>query len=143
GLEYGPLQAMGWGVHQMTAIAHWVADIPGASTLVRAWPPAALLAIVFGGLWIALWRARWRWFGLVWIMLGFAVVAVSAPPDIFIARDGQAAAVRGADGLLTIFGQKPDDYTAGQWLLRDGDTRDVATAEAGTHCDAQGCIAVM
>jgi competence protein ComEC len=43
GLEAGPLQAMGWGVHQITAIAHWVADLPGrrhSSALgrsVRCW----------------------------------------------------------------------------------------------------------
>ena len=42
GLETGPLQIMGWGVHIMTGIAHGVADLPGAATLVRAWPVAAL-----------------------------------------------------------------------------------------------------
>jgi len=36
GLEAGPLHIMGWGVHQMTAIAHWVSGLPGATTLVRA-----------------------------------------------------------------------------------------------------------
>ena len=30
-----------------------------------------------------------------------------------------------------ILGEKPDDYTASQWLLRDGDRRDVAAARLG------------
>ena len=62
GLETWPLQTMGWGVHQITAIAHWVAGLPGATTLIRAWPLGALLGIVAGGLWIALWRRSWRWY---------------------------------------------------------------------------------
>jgi competence protein ComEC len=141
GLENAPLHLMGWGVHTMTAIAHWVAGLPGATTLVRAWPPGALAAIVFGGFWIALWRRSWRWFGLAPIALALSAILASAPPDLFIARDGQSMAVRGPDGALAILAEKPDAYTAEQWLLRDGDRRDVATARAAAHCDELGCVA--
>jgi len=141
GLEAGPLHIMGWGVHRMTAIAHWVAALPGATTLVRAWPAAALLAIVFGALWIALWRRRWRWFGLLPIAAGFVVIYFSAPPDMFIARDAQSAALRSTTGELVILGPHPDDYTADQWLLRDGDKRSVAAARLGANCDEVGCAA--
>jgi competence protein ComEC len=142
GLDGGPLQIMGWGVHQMTAIAHYVADLPGSTTLVRAWPDAALLIIVFGGLWLALWRRRWRWLGLAPIAAGFAIVLISAPPDILVARDGNAAAIRQKDGTLAILGQHPDEYTAAQWLLRDGDKRSVEAARAGARCDEEGCVAM-
>ena len=141
GLESWPLQTMGWGVHQITAIAHWVADLPGASTLIRAWPLGALLGIVFGGFWIALWRRSWRWLGLVPIAASFAVIQFSTPPDIFIARDAQSAAVRGEDGKLVILGARPDEYTSEQWLLRDGDLRDAAAARAAARCDELGCTA--
>ena len=141
GLEAWPLQSMGWGVHQITAIAHWVAALPGASTLIRAWPLGALLGIAFGGLWIALWRRSWRWLGLVPIAISFVVIQFSTRPDVFIARDGQSAAVRSADGQLVILGTRPDDYTTEQWLLRDGDKRAVAEATMGARCDELGCTA--
>jgi competence protein ComEC len=141
GLEATPLQAMGWGVHQITAIAHWVADLPGSSTLIRSWPLSALLGIVFGGLWIALWRRSWRWFGLVPIAASFVVIQFSTRPDVFIARDALAAAVRGEDGKLVILGARPDEYTTEQWLLRDGDLRDIAAARSGARCDELGCTA--
>jgi len=141
GLDGAPLNVMGWGIHQMTGIAHFVAGLPGATALVRAWPDAALLAIVFGGLWVALWRRRWRWLGLAPVAAGFALVSISAAPDIFIARDGNAAAVRLEDGTLAILGRRPDEYTAAQWLLRDGDNRSVTAARAGAHCDEEGCVA--
>jgi competence protein ComEC len=141
GLEAWPLQSMGWGVHQITAIAHWVAAMPGASTLIRAWPFGALLGIVFGGLWIALWRRSWRWLGLVPIAASFLVIQFSTRPDIFIARDAQSTAVRMDDGSLVILGVRPDEYTTEQWLLRDGDKREAAAATTGASCDELGCVA--
>jgi competence protein ComEC len=99
-----------------------------------------LATIVLGGLWIALWRLKWRWPGLVPIALALAFIVAAAPPDLFIARDGRSAAVRGVDGALVILGDKLDEYTAEQWLLRDGDRRGVAAAREGAHCDELGCV---
>jgi len=140
-LEAEPLKLMGWGVHQMTAIAHWVASLPGATGFVRAWPATALIAVVFGALWIALWRRPWRWFGLVSIAGGFAAIVASAPADVFIQRDGKAIAVRGENGKLAILAAHPDDYTSSQWLQRDGDSRKVSEAQSGARCDEMGCVA--
>jgi len=141
GLETGPLHIMGWGVHQMTGIAHWVSGLPGATNLVRAWPSTALLAIVFGALWIALWRRSWRWLGLLPIACAFVVIYFSAAPDMFIARDAQSVALRNVAGKLVILGPHPDEYTAAQWLLRDGDRRGVEAARVGANCDEVGCVA--
>jgi competence protein ComEC len=141
GLDTAPLLVMGWGIRQMTQIAHFVAALPGASLSLRAWPDVGILAIAFGGLWIGLWRRSWRWFGIVPAAIGFWTIALSSPPDILIARDGTAAAIRQADGRLAILGVKPDDYTAAQWLLRDGDSRSVEEARKGVSCDFEGCAA--
>jgi competence protein ComEC len=101
----------------------------------------ALLGIVFGGLWIALWRRSWRWLGLAPIALSFIVIGFSSRPDVFIARDAQSAAVRGEDGRLVILGARSDEYTVEQWLLRDGDKRDISTAKGDASCDELGCTA--
>ena len=140
GLEYWPLQAMGWGVRVMTGIAYWVASLPGAVNLVPAWPASALVLVTLGGLWIALWQRRWRWFGVVPVAAGLALAFTAVPPDLIVARDAHSAAVRGGDGALLILGA-PDDYSAEQWLRRDGDFRAAATAETLDRCDEWGCIA--
>jgi len=139
GAELVPLRIMGWGVHVMSAIAHWTASLPGATAMVRAWPASALAIMVFGGLWIALWRQNWRWLGLAPIAAAVLIIVVSRPPDLLIARDVQSAAIRGPDGGLVIIGARPDNYTASQWLIRDGDRRDLATARAASRCDVFGC----
>lgn len=140
-LELLPLSVMGWGVHVMSAIAYWVAGMPGATAMVRAWPAAALGVMVMGGLWIALWTQRWRWFGLTPIAAAVIAILADTPPDLFISRDLKSAAVRGGDGKLIIIGSRPDTYTATQWLIRDGDRRDVAAARAAAACDEIGCTA--
>jgi competence protein ComEC len=80
-------------------------------------------------------------FGANWS--GTRAIFASAPADLFIAHDGQSMAVRGSDGLLVLLGDKLDEYTAEQWLLRDGDRRAVSVARAGAHCDEFGCVAKM
>lgn len=140
GLEYWPLQVMGWGIEVMTDIAYWVASLPGAVGLVPAWPAAALVLMAAGGLWIGLWQRRWRWTGVVPIAAGLAFALTAVPPDLIVSRDAHAAAIRGDDGALRILG-KPDDYTAEQWLRRDGDMREPAAASNADRCDEWGCVA--
>ena len=60
-------------------------------------------------------------------------------PDILIARDAGGIAVRGADGRFMLVG-KVDDYTAEQWLLRDGDERPAEEARVEGNCDEYGCV---
>ncbi len=139
GAELLPLRIMGWGVHVMSGIAHWTAGLPGATAMVRSWPASALAIMVLGGLWIALWRQKWRWFGLAPVAAALLLIVVSRPPDLLIARDLQSAAIRGPDGRLVVIGARPDNYTASQWLIRDGDRRDVPAARVASHCDPWGC----
>ena len=139
GLEYWPLQAMGWGVGIMTDIAHWVAGLPGAVNLVASKSEFVLLLIVPGGLWVGLWRRPWRWWGVVGILIGFALAIVERPPDILISRDTNADAVRGVDGNFVLIGS-PDQYTAEQWLLRDGDACAAEEAGIGATCDEWGYV---
>ncbi len=145
GLDRLPLLAMGKGVAMMSAVAHWVASLPGATTSFAVWPLAALLPVAFGGLWLTLWRRSWRWFGLAPIGLGLALAYVAVPPDLLIARDGLTVALRTPNGSLKLLRQPKDKYSAAEWLKRDGDSSDpenaIATDADGVHCDPLGCLA--
>ena len=78
GLDRWPLQLMGRGVVMMMAVAHWVAELPGAASVAVAWPDTRLSSWLLAGSWIALWRRSWRWLGLVPILIG--IVASTLPP---------------------------------------------------------------
>ncbi|MBN9534026.1 MAG: ComEC/Rec2 family competence protein [Alphaproteobacteria bacterium] len=143
GLERWPLLVMGKGVDLMLVVAHWVAGLPGATAMAAAWPIAALVLMTGGGLWLALWRRRLRWLGLVPVAAGLLLTLADRPPDLLIGRDGETIALRGDDGRLSFLRPPPDDYTASTWLVRDGDGRTVEAATGGPaiRCDALGCVA--
>jgi competence protein ComEC len=145
GLDYYPLKVMGWGIEAMLAVGRFISALPGSVSLVSAWPMAALLLLTFGGLWLVLWKGRWRWVGFAPAAAAAALVIVARPADVLIARDGMTVAVRGADGLLHFLRKPQDKYSAEEWLRRDGDERSVPEAMArvpdGVRCDWAGCVA--
>ncbi len=145
GLDGWSLRVMGWGIEAMLAVGRFVSGLPGAVSVMPAWPMPALVVLSLGGLWIAIWRHGWRWLGLVPMAAGVAVAMTTPAPDLLVARDAVTVAVRGSDGLLRFVRPARDDYSAGEWLKRDGDEREsdaaVATPADGVRCDAYGCIA--
>ena len=145
GFDEWPLIVMGKGVVAMNGIARWVADLPGAGTVVAVWPLWCLIVVMGGGLWIAIWRRGWRWFGVAPIAAGIAFASMERPPDVLVAREVETVAVRLADGKLALLRPATDDFAAQNWLRRDGDSRvaddAVGTPEQGVRCDAFGCVA--
>lgn len=141
GLDHIPLWIMGQGIDAMLGIAHYVASWEGSDRLVAAAPTSALVSVTLGGLWLALWRRRWRYFGLVPILLGLLLWGQGPRPDILINRDGKLVAMRGDDGLLVLSAARPA-YAAETWLRHDGDARapKEATNADMKKCDALGCV---
>ncbi len=145
GLEKYPLLALGFGIEIMLKMGRFVSGLPGAISTVPAWPVSALVLISLGGLWMFLWRRNWRWLGLVPMAAGLVLALTWRGPDILVARDASTVAVRGSDGVLRLVRKARDDYSADEWLKRDGDAHDaddaVAAPKDGVRCDAYGCIA--
>jgi len=143
-LDNAPLHVMGWGIDAMLAVGRFVSHLPGAVSIVSAWPTAALVLLSIGGLWIVIWRSPWRWLGLAPACIAIAIAMLAKPPDVLVARDGQTVAIRGADGLLRFVRPAADEYSASEWLKRDGDSRmpqqAIATHSDGIRCDAFSCV---
>ncbi len=147
GLDRWPLLLMGKGVVMMTAVAHWVAKLPGAASVAVVWPEYALVIVAVGGLWIAFWQRSWRWLGIVPILIGVAAALSATRPDLMIARDAKTIALRLPNGSLGFLREPADTYSAEIWLRRDGDARETDAAIAkkaqGVRCDELGCFASM
>ncbi len=88
------LDAWAWrlsaaGVDTVLTVSTWVSSKPGAVSLTSQWPLAALLILTFGGFWLCLLSARWRYAGLTAIPITAIIVASTSSPDIFVARSGR------------------------------------------------------
>jgi competence protein ComEC len=145
GLDIWPLRIMGLGIAAMLSVGRWVSTLPGAISVVAAWPISALVLMSLGGLWCAIWKKRWRWFGLVPMLLGTFIALTASAPDLLVARDARTVAVRGSNGTLHLIGRARDGYSANEWLKRDGDERAadeaIASPTEGARCDSLGCRA--
>ncbi len=147
GWEQPALIAMGWGVSVVIWVAHITAELPGASLLAPAMPVSGLVAVVLGGLWLMLWRGRWRCWGVAPVLVGLLSPAWSASPDVLVSSDGKLQAVRAADGSLSLSNITTARFIATLWSRRDG-MKSVSAAwpQAGRSadgrlaCDALGCL---
>jgi competence protein ComEC len=120
GLEGLALQPAGWGIEAILWSARTVANWPGAVTLVPAMPPVGIALASLGGLWLCLWRRRWRYAGLAGIAAGFASILFIRPPDILVSEDARLVAVADADGSLRLSSPKADRFIGQEWLRRAG-----------------------
>ena len=114
-LDAGGLGAPVWWLVQksldaLLSLAHHVADAPGSVRSLPAMPSAAFALMVVGGIWIALWRTRWRRLGVVPLVVGAIWALTTPPPDILVTGDGRHVAVRTAAGLAMLR-DRAGDYT--------------------------------
>ncbi len=142
GLGQYPLEVAGWSISLMNAIAAAVAAAPAAQVIVPSGPDWTLPVSFLGLLLICLWRGSLRWVGLP---LALAVLWVPRPPtpDIWVAADGAAVAVRmGPNAILA----RPDVklFGAELWARRRGLTPLETEAARDTifACDRWSCAPV-
>jgi competence protein ComEC len=142
GLDGFCWRMMGHGIEWMIAVAAWVAGFPGALGRVAAFGTGALLLMSLGLLVLCLLKTPLRFVGA--FLIGCAVVLMirSPQPDVLVAADGSAFAVRGPDGRLGMVKSGSDSFALREWLAADADARTPKdhTLAAGIRCDQAGCI---
>lgn len=116
GLDYWPLKLVGLGISWVNDITSYVAGLPAAAYKVVSLPLWGLLLIVYGGLWLCLWRQRWRLWGLAAIMIGFAAVLTVRVPDVMADREGKVFAVKDETGKMVILPTRGNYYLKKVWL---------------------------
>jgi len=133
---------MGYGIEWMDAVALWVASLPGAFGRVTSFGTGPLLLATIGLLLIGLLKTPLRWSGAVFVALAIVFAARTPLPDILVAADGKAFAVRGAHGRLAFHRNGGDTFAMREWLAADADGRDVRDPGLGQGiaCDPSGCI---
>lgn len=141
GLDGWFWQLMGLGIDGMTAVALWVAALPGAVGRVAAFDIGPLLLGSLGLIVICLLRTPLRWIGGVLAVAAVLWAARPPLPEALVSADGQSFAVR-IDGKLSILRTGSDSFAARDWLAADADARAVtdASVSAGLSCDQAGCI---
>lgn len=138
---------LGWPLvrvtmHWLITLAEWTANLPGAVVHAPAIPFGAYGIIVVGGLWLALWRSRWRFAGLALITAGAGFAALARPPDLLVSGDGRHAAVVLDDGGLAFLRERAGPYIRDVW--GDATAASIEPAlvdQAFARCSDDVCLA--
>ncbi len=91
-------------------LARTAAGAPGAVALLPAMPTVAFALMAAGGLWICLWRTRWRRWGMVPVAAGALWALLTPAPDLIVTGDGRHLALRNDDGSFAILRARAGDY---------------------------------
>jgi competence protein ComEC len=131
----------GLALNFLLGLAHAVADAPGAVANLPTMPRGAFGLMVAGGLWLALWRTRWRRLGLVPVVAG-AVWALATPaPDLIVTGDGKHLALRTSTGKLAILRSRAGDYVRDMLTETAGEKGELAALEDVVPCSLDLCQA--
>ncbi|MDD3370679.1 MAG: ComEC/Rec2 family competence protein [Alphaproteobacteria bacterium] len=135
----------GLGNRATIAIAQTVAAWPHSTFHWPAMPAIALAAVSLGGFWLCLWRERWRYLGLIPVLIGMAYPLYTTVPDILVSPSGRSWAVRLDDGRYAVPSTHRERFILEQWSRLLGGARLVDAPalpddHANVRCDDWGCV---
>ncbi|MDZ4370553.1 MAG: ComEC/Rec2 family competence protein, partial [Phenylobacterium sp.] len=139
GLGQAPLEVAGWSIDLMNRVAALAASAPMAQAVIPSAPGWVLPASFLGVLFVCLWAGPLRWAGL---LAATAILWVPRPPapDVWVAADGAAVAVREGDKAVLL---RPDAklFAAELWARRRGLTALISETERDARfvCDGWSC----
>lgn len=70
-----------------------------------------LMLIVFGGLWLCIWRLKWCCWGWVLILAGSLSIFTVRIPDVMADKYGEVFAVKDEQGRLVILPSRGNAFT--------------------------------
>jgi competence protein ComEC len=133
--------ALGQSIDALIAVARLVAHWPGAVARLPSMPVAAYGLMVFGGLWLCLWRTRVRLAGIVPMVIGAGLALLASPPDILVNTNGRQVALVTRDGRLAVLRPRGGDFLRSSWGDATAAADQVAIADLpDAACSSDACI---
>jgi competence protein ComEC len=134
----------GQSLELLLGIAHFTADRPGAVRLMPQMSAQAFALFVTGGLWLALWRGRSRFAGLVPVGVATGLLMATPVPDVLISGDGRHVGITGGDRLLVLRETK-SEFTRDNLLELAGVSGEplALTEWPGARCSRDFCVVAI
>ncbi|AEQ51373.1 competence protein ComEC [Pelagibacterium halotolerans] len=137
GLEAIPYAALGWSIEAMLWCAAFVRQLSGGFDPSPILSPLALIVALLALAWLAYFRTRIRVAGAILAVPLISAFCLEQPPDIFIADQSQAVAVRSGERVALIAGRN-NTFATTIWSERYLTV--IENAHPATGCDSLGCV---
>jgi len=145
GLEALALQPMGLGISAVVAVARAVSSLPFAAPALPASPPWTPAAAGLGLVLLCLARPTLKLAGVVLLVAGPIAAVVLPKPDLLIAPDGRALALRIDRSWHLVVRPSADRFVLTQWRQRSGDAPfhsfdPRAAPSPAIRCQGEACL---
>jgi len=143
GLEDISFAPLAFGIDIVLWVAAEVASWPSSQFHNASFSSTCLILITLGGLWLCIWRTRWRWLGIVPLCAGIAFGHLTPAPIAFISHDGSSIGVVNNSGTLVMIKGRRDSFAADIWSRRLGlNPTETITyrSTSDPSCDSLGCV---
>ncbi len=110
-----PLKVVGFGLFLLNKLTAFVSSLPHAGILIPQMPFWGFLLITIGGLWLTLWRRKWRFYGLILIFAGFLSFCFLNRPEVLYSSNGKNVALKAPNNHLFIFARKENNFINQIW----------------------------
>ena len=115
GLEDIFIKALGYGINLVNQITEYVSSLPNSALYIPSMPHWGLVMIVLGELWLILWLAKWKYFGIIGIIIGFLSIGLVKTPDILIGPYAKAIAFKNSASELEIASSRSGRFIKDIW----------------------------
>ena len=127
------------GVGLLKSIAFEVSSWPNAALYVPKSAPWIVVMVSIGGLWLCLWRQRWRYLGVIPLSLGFFLLLTPKATDLYVEGSGDIIGLREGKALY-LSSLRKSKFTAHLWQKHAGNL-DLKHLSAHEHvtCEKGTC----
>ncbi len=106
---------LNYSVDLINKITSFVSSIPGAHTgeALGLMPEWGIFLITFGFLWLCIWQSKWRYWGILCIVIGLISILTISKPDFIFDETGSTYAFRNSQNKLI-----PSQYQKNKFLTK-------------------------
>jgi hypothetical protein len=119
-------------------ITSYVSSLPGAHSgeALGLLPDWGIFLITLGFLWLCIWEARWRYWGILYIAIGLLSITTIAKPDFIFDEKGTTFAYRNSSNHIVTTPYQQNKFLTKVWC---GD-RKPYQKDSTINCNKEKCI---
>ena len=132
------IKPLALGIDLLNNIAQWVANLAGAKAGegIGLMPNWGIVIITLGILWLCIWQAKWRWWGLTAIMIGLLSLWTIPQPDFVFDKNGTTFACRTEQGKFISTPWHKNKFLTAMWIGYNNEP----TNTTDLVCNKKQCI---
>ncbi len=138
--EYG-IKPFEKGIEVINNITAWVTALPGSKTGegVGILPDWGILILTLGLLWLCIWQAKWRVWGVLGIVLGIMSLYFSPKADFVFDKYGTTYAYKNHQGKLVASRYHKNNFLEKMWTGQKTKGKYKVPEKDAITCDEESC----